>query len=244
VRVTLPTFRSYPAAPFFIHIYFPIRYIQGEVSKLNEKITQNRVFSQGEASKDEENLLRGLRAKENWAYGELIDRYADKLYRLAYRFFPQDEAAQDIVQDVLKKVLEKIDTFKGDSSLYTWLYRVAVNECLMKLRVHKTKKMIAWEEVMPKFESGIIASHEAFADWAKMPDLQVMEQEAREFIAQCIEELPEDYKAAYILKDVEQRSEREVCELLGLNKSVMKVRVHRARMYLRKKLEERYVTHA
>lgn len=244
MRVTLPTFRSYPAAPFFIHIFFSIRYIDRTLVKLNGKIGKSGDVLKEGASKDEEELLRGLRAKENWAYGELIDRYADKLYRLAYRFFPQEEAAQDVVQDVLKKVLEKIDTFQGDSSLYTWLYRVTANECLMKIRANKNKKMISWEEIMPKFENGILTGHGAFADWAKMPDLQVMEQEAREFIAQCIQELPEDYRAAYILKDVEQRSEQEVCEMLGLNKSVMKVRVHRARMYLRKKLEERYVTQA
>ena len=210
----------------------------------SKNLGQESVLSPQKASKSEEDILEGLKQRENWAYQEVIDRYAEKLYRVAYRFFPQEESAQDIVQDVLKKIVEKIHTFKGESSLYTWLYRVTVNECLMKLRSSRSKKTVPWDDILPKFENGALLNHDSYKDWNNLPDEQVMVKEASEFIRQCVEELPEDYRAAYIVKDLEQRSENEVCEMLGLTKAVMKVRVHRARLYLRKRLEERYVTHS
>jgi len=210
-----------------------------------EKAQTNSDFSANKTSKEEEaGWLEGLRRKENWAYKILIDRWAQRLYQVAFRFLRQEEAAQDILQDVLKKVVEKIDTFKGESSIYTWLYRITVNECLMKIRSNKKRPMVSWEDILPKYEDEVITTHQEFADWSKLSDTKLMEKEAREFIRQCVEELPEDYRAPYILKDLEQFSEQEVCDVLDLKKSVMKIRVHRARMYIRKKLEERYVTEA
>lgn len=209
-----------------------------------EKKQKNSDFSEVSASKTEEALIKGLRSKENWAYQELIDRWADKLYQVAMRFVRKEEIAQEILQEVLKKVFEKIDTFKGESKLYTWLYRIAVNESLMKIRAGKKKIFISWDEILPKYQDDIIASHDEFNSWSKLPDSKLMEKEAKEFLRQKVEELPEDYRVPYILKDLQQLSENEVSEILGISKSVMKIRVHRARLFLRKKLEEKYVTHA
>lgn len=188
---------------------------------------------------NEKDLIGGLREKADWAYRELISRWSDKLYRLSLRFVKRPEEAQEIVQEVLIKVVEKIDTFEGTSSLYTWLYRVTVNESLMRLRPDKGKKTVSLEDVLPKYENGIHG--ESFSDWEKLPDEQFAEKEFQEFVRESIEFLPDDLRTAYLLKDVEQLPEDEVCKILEVTKPAMKNRVHRARLFLRKRIEEKYV---
>jgi RNA polymerase sigma-70 factor (ECF subfamily) len=205
------------------------------------KAKESRDLLETTASNDEEALIEGLRHKENWAFQELIERWAEKLYQVAFRFVRREEIAREILQDVLKKVVEKIDTFQEKSKLYTWLYRITVNEALMRIRARKNNTFISWEDILPRYESGVIASKAEFSDWSGLPDEKLEQKEAKEFLRQCIDELPEDYRVPYLLKDVEQLSENEVSEILGLTKSVVKIRVHRARMFLRKKMEERYV---
>lgn len=187
----------------------------------------------------EEALLRGLKQKEEWAYRQLIDKWSDKIYRLAYRFLGRKEEAEEIVQEVLHKVVEKIATFQGGSSLYTWIYRIAVNQALMRLRQVKGKQFVSWEECAPEFENGIRVRE--VADWSVLPEELFAQRELQDFLRQCIDELPEDLKTAYLLKDVEGLSEKEVCETLELTKPAMKNRVHRARLILRERLEKKYV---
>jgi len=193
----------------------------------------------GASQLSEERLVTGLVAKDERAYRELIERWSEKLYRIAFRYLRRKEEAQEVVQDVFQKVVEKIHTFKGDSSLSTWLFRVTVNEALMRIRSGKGAKNISWEEILPKFEDGIWA--ETSPDWSKLPDERLLEKESKHFVRQAIEDLPEDYRSAYLLKDVEQLSEEEVCQALDLTKAVMKMRVHRARLFLKKKLEQKYL---
>src|SRR5215831_7865306 len=192
----------------------------------------------GASQLSEERLVSGLIAKEERAYRELIERWSEKLYRIAFRYLRRKEEAQEVVQDVFQKVVEKIHTFKGDSSLSTWLFRVTVNEALMRIRSGKGVKNISWEAILPKFEDGIWT--ETSPDWSKLPDEKLLEKESKHFVTQAIEDLPEDYRSAYLLKDLEQLSEDEVCEALDLTKAVMKMRVHRARLFLKKKLEQKY----
>jgi RNA polymerase sigma-70 factor (ECF subfamily) len=205
-----------------------------------EFLSKNRNFSSSEASKlKEDKFIEGLKNKEEWAYRELISRWSDKLYRIALRFVHRQEEAQEIVQETFQKVIEKIHTFKGEAKFYTWLYRITVNQGLMRIRSNQSQRFISWDEILPQYQDGIYL--EAASDWSKLPDAKLEEKEARQFIQNCIEELPEEYKAAYLLKDVEQLSEDEVSETLGISKVMMKMRVHRARLFLRKKLEEKFL---
>lgn len=187
----------------------------------------------------EKELIEGLRRKEEQAYRQLIDRWSDKIYRLAYRLLGKKEEAEEIVQEVLQKVVEKIDTFQGESSLFTWIYRIAVNQALMRLRQVKGKQFVSWEEFAPEFESGIRTRE--VPDWSVLPEELFAQKELQDFFRHCVEKLPEDLKPAYLLKDVEGLSEEEACEALGLTKPAMKNRVHRARLILRERLEKKYV---
>ncbi|MBI2083313.1 MAG: sigma-70 family RNA polymerase sigma factor [Deltaproteobacteria bacterium] len=205
-----------------------------------ESLPKSRDFQSAAASNiSEKDLIRGLREKADWAFRELISRWSDKLYRLSLQFLKRPEEAQEIVQEVCLKVVEKIATFEEASSLYTWLYRVTVNESLMRLRPNKGKVQVSWEDALPKYENGIHL--ENFSDWAKLPDERFAEKEFQEFVQASIELLPDDLKTAYLLKDVEQLPEDEVCKILELTKPAMKNRVHRARLFLRKRIEGKYV---
>lgn len=144
-----------------------------------------------------------------------------------------------MVQEVFEKMLEHIKTFEGRSSLYTWLYRVAVNQSLMMLRHRKTHPQVSIEDVLPHYEDGVHT--DVIPDWSPLPDELLATEEAHQFIQGCIQQLPEDLKTAYVLKDMEELPEEEVCAILSISKPTMKNRVHRARLVLRKKIEDHYV---
>lgn len=208
-----------------------------ELTKKNHARRGN--FSPPAASQSEKDFVQGLVRRDEAAFRNLVANYSDKLYSVAFRFLRQAEEAQEVLQEVFRKVLEKVDTFKGDSKFSTWIYRVTVNESLMRIRSRQGAPTVSWEDVLPKYEDGVYIDKNR--DWGKLPEARLLEKEAKEFLKQCIQQLPEDYRAAYLLKDVAELSEQEVCEILKLDKGVMKIRVHRARMFLRRKLEERYV---
>ncbi len=204
-----------------------------------KKFTERGNLYSASASKTEEDFVLGLARREESAFRTLIADYSQKLYGVAYRFLRQEEEAREVLQEVFRKVIEKIDTFKGEAKFSTWIYRVTVNEALMRIRSKRGEATVSWEEVLPRYEDGVAVDPNR--DWTKLPETALLESEARAYLKECIALLPEDYRAPYVLKDVEELSENEVCAILGLDKGVMKVRVHRARMFLRKKLEEKYV---
>ncbi|MBI1909400.1 MAG: sigma-70 family RNA polymerase sigma factor [Deltaproteobacteria bacterium] len=189
--------------------------------------------------KEETTLLEGLKKGMESAYRGLVEGYSDRLFRIISRFVRNPEEAKEVLQTVFLKVIENIQKFEGNSSLYTWLYRIAVNEALMRIRSQKPRREISWEEVLPHYEDGIRTFE--VPDWSKLPDQQLADRELQLFVQESVAELSEDLKAAYLLKDVEQLSEDEVCTILDLTKPAMKNRVHRARLFLRKRIEERYV---
>ncbi|HEX5036160.1 MAG TPA: sigma-70 family RNA polymerase sigma factor [bacterium] len=192
------------------------------------------------ASKLEETeLIEGLRRGREDAYRKLIDLYSDKLYRLALRILRQEEDAREILQEVFVKVLKKVGEFQGGSSLYTWLYRVTVNESLMRRREKAGHpKEESFEDLLPHYEFGYLIDDTR--DWTQGADKRFECEEFHNLVRQLVDELPEELKTAYVLKDLEEISEDEVCGILDITKPTMKNRVHRARLILRKRIEKHY----
>lgn len=183
-------------------------------------------------------LIQGLKEKREEAFRELIERYSEKLFHLALRVLRREEEAREVVQEGFLKVVTKIGTFQEDSSLYTWIYRIVLNEALMRRRARHPEREIPIEDYLPRYELGVAT--EPATDWGKLPDRLFEESEVRDFIRACIEELPEDLRTAYVLKDGEGLSEDEVCKVLEISKPAMKNRVHRARLVIKKRIEEKY----
>lgn len=188
--------------------------------------------------KVDEKRLEALRAKDPEAYRQLMNEVGNSLYNIAFRIVKDQENAHEIVQETFLKMVKNIDHFEGRSSLKTWLYRIAVNEALMSLRKELPPLSESVEDLLPRYNPEQIA--QPFPEWAEDPEKKVSDSEFHEFYRQCVDSLPETLRTAYILKDVEDLSEDEICEILGITKSAVKNRAHRARLMLRNMIGDRY----
>ncbi len=188
--------------------------------------------------KEDEKKLKALRAKDAQAYQELISEVGDSLYNVAFRIVKNAEKAREVVQEALLKMVKNIDRFEGRSSLKTWLYRIAVNEALMSIRKELPRLDDPIEELMPQYDAKI--TKENLPNWAQDPEKLASDAQFQNFYADAVEQLPETLRTAYILKDVDGLSENEICEILGITKSAVKNRAHRARLLLRTVIGERY----
>ena len=195
--------------------------------------------TQGETRVDQDRaLVEALRRGEPQAMERLVERYADRVYRLTFRITSSREDAEEATQDALWTAGRKIDTFKGDSAFGSWLYRIAANAAYMKLRRRKAKsREIAIEEVMPALDDGGL-HFEPMDDWSPRVDEQALNGELRQVLDTAIAELPGDYRTALVLHDVEGLSNPDVAETLGISLPAVKSRVHRSRLYLRKRLSD------
>ena len=183
-------------------------------------------------------LVEGLRRGDPQAMEQLVETYANRVYRLTIRITGSREDAEEATQDALWTAGRKIDTFKGESAFGSWLYRIAANAAYMKLRRRKAKaREIAIEDVLPALDDGGL-HFEPMDDWSPRVDDQALTGELREILDTAIAELPPDYRTALVLHDVEGMSNPDVAETLGISLPAVKSRVHRSRLYLRKRLSD------
>jgi RNA polymerase sigma-70 factor, ECF subfamily len=205
-----------------------------------ERMTDGAI-DQRRADRDRD-LLEALRRREATAAEHLVTRYGERAYRLASGITGSGQDAEEVVQDAFWTVVRKIDTFRGESAFGSWLYRIVANAAYQKLRSRQRRRHeLSLEEVLPLFdERGCHA--EPVADWSHAATDPAVQAELRTTLTAAIEELPAAYRAVLALRDVEGRSNIEIAEALGLSIAVVKTRAHRARLFLRKRLNERMTT--
>ncbi len=186
-------------------------------------------------------LVEALRRREPSAAELLIATYGDRAYRLASGIAGNTRDAEEAVQDAFWTVVRKIDTFRSESAFGSWFYRIVANAAYQKLRHRPGRRSeISLDEVLPVFhENGHHAA--PIADWSRSVDDPSRQTELRMALTDAIEELPQDYRTVLILHDVEGLSNVEVAETLGLGIPNVKSRVHRARLFLRKRLADLHV---
>ena len=183
-------------------------------------------------------LLDALRRGDPKAMEQLVETYADRVYRLTFRITGSKEDAEEATQDALWSAGRKIGTFKGDSAFGSWLYRIAANTGYMKLRARKAKaREIAIDDVLPALDDGGL-HFEPMDDWSPRVEDQALNGELRGILDAAIAELPPDYRAALVLHDVEGMPNPDVAEALGISLPAVKSRIHRSRLYLRKRLSD------
>ena len=182
-------------------------------------------------------LLAALRRGDPMAADHLVAIYGDRAGRLAMRITGNAEDAEEAVQDAFLSVIRKIDTFRGDSAFGSWLYRIVANAAYQRLRGRRGRsKDISLDNLLPMFDGN--GRHVApVADWSMSLDDPARQAELRMVLGAAIEELPADYRTVVMLRDVEGLSHREIAEALGLSVVNVKTRVHRARLFLRKRLD-------
>src|SRR6201984_3267383 len=180
-------------------------------------------------------LVERARNKDFAAFEELVSRYEDKVFRLAYRFVRNESEAKEILQDTFLSIWRKLDTFKGDAQFSSWVYRVAANAALMRLRSQRRHPEVSTEELPAGFldqaQYGQILS--PGENWARRPDDELQSDELRRHIQAAVDKLPEIYKTVFLIRDVEGLSTEETAEALGISVPTVKTRLHRARMALR-----------
>jgi RNA polymerase sigma-70 factor (ECF subfamily) len=186
---------------------------------------------------DDNRIIKGLQKQEEQSVVDLIDKYQGRIYNLAISILRNEADAEEITQDVFMTVYQKIDSFKGDSAFFSWIYRICVNACLMRLRNRKRTDAVSIEEFMPVFtEEGRHASE--IGDWSREVERRVLNRELGDVLRTFIAELSEKYRVVLVLSDVEGLSNEETANILGLTIPAVKSRLHRARLYLRERLEK------
>ena len=183
-------------------------------------------------------LVEALRRGEPSAAEELVERYGDRVYRLALRITGSNEDAEEAAQDALWTAARKIGMFKGESAFGSWLYRITANAAYQKLRARKGKsREIAMDEVLPSLD-GDGRHFEPMDDWSNRVDEKALQGELREVLETAIDALPDDYRTALVLHDVEGLSNPDIAETLGISLPAVKSRVHRSRLFVRKRLAD------
>jgi len=180
-------------------------------------------------------LVAALKQKDPAAFEQLIAQHGTRLYRVALRFMGQPEEAEEVLQETLLAVYEKIQTFDERAALTTWLYRIVVNTALMRLRAKARAREELLDPVGPPFtEDG--AHAQAVAEWALPPEAALLRQETLTVLQQEIARLPEGYRAVYVLAEIEGLPHQEIATILDLTVGAVKTRLHRARLFLREGL--------
>lgn len=181
-----------------------------------------------------DNCLVTMIAKgDQEAFAEIINRYTEKVANLALRIARSQEDAEEIIQDVFVTVYRKVDRFEGKSAFSSWLYRITANTAFMKLRKRKQHVAVSLEE------SGVGFNESWLGDRSELSDVNFISSrhELREQLDSAISRLPEEYRAIFVLRDVDGLSNQEVAEILGVTVPAVKSRLHRSRLMLRKRLQ-------
>jgi RNA polymerase sigma-70 factor (ECF subfamily) len=183
-------------------------------------------------------LVEALRREEPDAAERLVERYGDRVYRLAMRITGLNEDAEEAAQDALWTAARKIHMFKGESAFGSWIYRITANAAYQKLRTRRQKSAeIALDDVLPALD-GDGRHFEPMDDWSNRVDEQALQGELRSVLQQAIDGLPPDYRTALVLHDVEGLSNPDIAEALGISLPAVKSRVHRSRLFVRKQLAD------
>ncbi|NPV14844.1 sigma-70 family RNA polymerase sigma factor [candidate division WOR-3 bacterium] len=180
---------------------------------------------------DDELVRRAQRGKTE-AFEELVRRYEHKVYNITYRLLGNEEDATEALQDTFLRAYRSISRFKFKSSFYTWLYRIATNVSLTKLRRRKTQETVSLDEPIKDTDD----LKYDIPDSRSTPEQAFEQKRLRERLQEAIAKLPEEYRTVVVMRDLEGLSNEEVSATLGITVPAVKSRLHRGRMALREQL--------
>ena len=181
-------------------------------------------------------LVTAIQSDRHDLFAKLVDRYQSALYNFGLKMCGESQDAEDMVQDTFLNVFKYIKGFRYETKFRNWLYRIASSTCLKKRRKSKfaPDHELSLDDYMPNETAQ--AEHTLPA-WASLPLEQVLNEELHRTLKGAILELPEKYRMVLVLRDVEGFSTEESAQILNLTAANIKVRLHRARLFLRDKLK-------
>lgn len=187
----------------------------------------------------EARFLERLRAHDERAFNELVETYEQRVFRLVFRMLGRRDEAEDMAQEVFVQVFKAVTTFRGDSKLSTWIYRIAVNLCKNRIKYLSRRHEGSQQELEPVAERAPLSEAKGvtFGDVAR-PDHMVEGYQIELIVKQCISEIEPDFREVLVLRDVEDLTYEEIAEITGLPDGTVKSRIHRGRTMLKAKVEK------
>ncbi len=181
-------------------------------------------------------LVTAAKAGDSDAFGQLVLRHEANVYGLCLKMLRNPEDAEDCLQEVFVKAYKALPNFREEARFSTWVYRIATNAALMRIR----KKKLDTVSLDQPLELGETRVPRDVADWTTDPSSRLMNDELSTILTQHINELPPNNRIVFVLRDVHGLSTEEAAGVLGLTVPAVKSRLHRARLFLRERLSEYY----
>jgi RNA polymerase sigma-70 factor, ECF subfamily len=183
----------------------------------------------------ERELIDRMQAGDASAVADLSAVYRARIHQLAFRYMKNWEDAEEVTQDVLMKVFRKIDAFRGDAALSSWIYRITFNTAMSRLRTGRTGRAAQQQWPDPAEAAGVPSDP---ADWSMLADDHVLRREMREQLIAALTTLPEVYRTPVVLRDIHGLSTEEASQILHVKPQTLKSRLHRGRLILREALSQ------
>ena len=186
----------------------------------------------------ERELIGRMQAGDPSAVADLAATYGQRIHQLAFRYMKNWEDAEEVTQDVLLKVFRKIDAFRGDAALSSWIYRITFNTAMSRLRTGRQAR--AAEQPRQDSTTANMPPRPPAepADWSSLADDRVLQREMREQLLEALTHLPEVYRVPVILRDIQGLSTEEASAILHVKTQTLKSRLHRGRLILREHLTD------
>ena len=181
-------------------------------------------------------LLRRLRARDERAFRELVDEHRERVFNVTVRMLGNRAEAEDVAQEVFISVFKSIDDFREESKFSTWLYRVAVNHCKNRIK-YLARRHDRDRDELDETTQGTGVNGTIGGPLPSSPQKQLESRQMEKLMQDAIATLEDDQRIVVVLRDVEDLSIEEICEITGLPDGTVKSRLHRARLVLRKKLQ-------
>ena len=188
---------------------------------------------------DEELASLYVNDRDNYAFNELVSRFGDKIYRLAMRITKSPDSAEEVLQNVFINLIQKLGTFRGESKLSTWIYTITTNECFRYIsnRNKYNFKEISVEEFKEK-DKDLSSEGLTINDEVNNPENSAINLERINILENAVNQVPEEYRVVFQLRDIEGLSNKEVAEVLGLSLPAVKSRILRARVQIKDKISK------
>ena len=189
-------------------------------------------------SRNDEALVARMRARDESAVSDLDAIYRSRIQQLALRYVKNPEDAEEVAQDVLLKVYRKIDAFRGDAALSSWIFRITFNTVMSRLRSQKMAQQheVREQDLLADVEENGGRVRREPADWSSLGDEAVMRSQLRTKLASALKDLSEIYRTSVILRDLHGLTTEEASSKLGIKEQTLKSRLHRGRLFLRERL--------
>jgi len=188
---------------------------------------------------EEKAFIQRLRDKNRTAFAELVREYKDPLLNVCYGYLKDVDDAEDLTQEIFTEVYRTIDNFKEEASLFTWMYRIAVSRSLDELKKRRSLKRAAYFEKRVRSEAAELEMNQKSSDLPD-PEDELLQKQQQYFIQNCLNELPETQRTAFVLSQQDGLSYKEIAQIMEKSLSSIESLVHRSKQNLRKIMEKNY----